>query len=55
MLPLITDFRSPLPVVEPESGKLLGIVTQTSLVIESTPYDKAEIIELKEQALDQTN
>lgn len=55
MLPLITGVRSPLPVVDPDSGKLLGIVTQTSLIIETTPYDKAEIKELKEQALDQTN
>lgn len=54
MLPLITGFRSPLPVIDSESGKLLGIVTQTSLIIESTPYDKKEIIELKEQAIEQT-
>ncbi|MFV0290336.1 MAG: glycine betaine/L-proline ABC transporter ATP-binding protein [Mangrovibacterium sp.] len=55
MLPLITGFRSPLPVVDPETRKLLGIVSQTSLIIESTPYSRNEIKELKEQALEQLN
>ncbi|MFV0365714.1 MAG: glycine betaine/L-proline ABC transporter ATP-binding protein [Mangrovibacterium sp.] len=54
MLPLITGLRSPLPVIEHETGKMLGIVTQTALIIESTPYDKEEIIGLKEQAIEQT-
>ncbi len=53
MLPLITGFRSPLPVVDAETGKLLGIVSQTSLVMEATRYDKKEIVELQEQAIEQ--
>ncbi len=50
MLPLITGTKSPIAVINRENGKLMGIVTQTSLIIESTKFDKKEIIELKEQA-----
>ncbi|MGQ1889348.1 quaternary amine ABC transporter ATP-binding protein [Thermophagus sp. OGC60D27] len=53
MLPLITNTKSPIAVVEKEQGKLLGIVSQTSLVIEATRFDKQEIVELKEQAKEQ--
>lgn len=53
MLPLITNTKSPIAVVDKEQGKLLGVVSQTSLVIESTRFNKQEIVELKEQALDQ--
>ncbi len=52
MLPLITGTKSPIAVVDRNAGKLLGIVTQTSLIIESTKFSKKEIIELKEQASD---
>ncbi|MFV0507068.1 MAG: glycine betaine/L-proline ABC transporter ATP-binding protein [Bacteroidales bacterium] len=55
MLPLIMGSRSPLPVIEEGTGKLLGIVSQMSLIIESTPYDKKEIVELKEQAIEQND
>lgn len=50
MLPLIAATRSPIAVVDSESKKLLGIVTQNSLVIEATRFDAQEIHELKEQA-----
>uniref|UniRef100_UPI0032176F30 quaternary amine ABC transporter ATP-binding protein n=1 Tax=uncultured Draconibacterium sp. TaxID=1573823 RepID=UPI0032176F30 len=50
MLPLITGIRYPLAVVDEETGKLLGIVSQTSLIIEATRFEKDEVIELKEKA-----
>ncbi len=53
MLPLIIGTKSPIAVIEEETGKLLGIVTQTSLIIEATKFEKEEIIELKEQANEQ--
>ena len=53
MLPLITGTKSPIAVVNKENGKLQGIVTQTSIVIEATRFNKEEIIELKEQAKEQ--
>ena len=53
MLPLITGTKSPIAVVDEENGKLLGIVTQTSLIIEATQFEEAEIKELKEQANEQ--
>ncbi len=53
MLPLITGTRSPIAVVNKETGRFLGVVTQTSLIIESTRFDKNEIIELKEKAKEQ--
>ncbi len=52
MLPLITGTKYPLTVVNEETGKLLGIVTQTSLIIEATRFEKEEVIELKEIAND---
>ncbi|WP_430811148.1 MULTISPECIES: quaternary amine ABC transporter ATP-binding protein [unclassified Carboxylicivirga] len=53
MLPLITNTKSPIAVVDENNGRLLGVVTQTSLVIESTRFNKEEIVELKEQAREQ--
>ncbi len=53
MLPLITESRAPLTVIDEDTGKFLGIVSQTSLIIESTRFDKNEIIELKEKAKEQ--
>ncbi len=53
MLPLITESRAPITVIDEKSGKFLGIVSQTSLIIESTKFDKNEIIELKEKAKEQ--
>ncbi|QZT38331.1 glycine betaine/L-proline ABC transporter ATP-binding protein [Halosquirtibacter xylanolyticus] len=50
MLPLIADTHFPLPVVDEANGKLLGIVTQTSLIIESTKYNSKEIEILQEEA-----
>jgi glycine betaine/proline transport system ATP-binding protein len=50
MLPLITGTRHPLAVIEEETGKFLGLVTQTSLIIEATRFEKKEVIKLKEQA-----
>lgn len=51
MLPLISGIKLPLPVVDEITGKLLGLVTQTSLIIESTRFDNEdEISEMKEQA-----
>lgn len=52
MLPLITGTKSPIAVVDEAQGKFLGLVTQTSLIIEATKFDKQEIIELKEQAIE---
>lgn len=52
MLPLISEVRSPIAVVN-EHSRLLGIVTQTSLIIEATKYNEEEIIELKEKANNQ--
>jgi glycine betaine/proline transport system ATP-binding protein len=52
MLPLIYEIRSPIAVVN-EHNRLLGIVTQTSLIIEATKYNEEEIIELKEKANNQ--
>lgn len=50
MLPLITGIKYPLAVVDEESGKLLGLVSQTSLIIETTRFGKKEVSELKEIA-----
>lgn len=52
MLPLITKTKYSLAVIDEESGKLLGLVSQTSLIIEATRFGKEEISELKEQAND---
>lgn len=49
MLPLISEIKSPIAVVN-QANRLMGIVTQISLIIESTKYNEEEIIELKEKA-----
>jgi|SRR5690554_128879 len=51
MLPLITGHKYPLAVVD-EEGKLEGIVTQTSLVIESTRFNLKEMDQLIDDALE---
>jgi len=51
MLPLITGHHYPLAVVDKE-GKLIGIVTQTSLIIEATRFEDVEMDELIEKAKD---
>lgn len=54
MLPLTTSTKSPIAVIDKEHGRFLGIVTQTSLVIEATRFNKQEISDLIEQANDQS-
>ncbi|EIA07896.1 glycine betaine/L-proline ABC transporter ATP-binding protein [Flavobacterium frigoris] len=50
MLPLIIGTKYPLAVIEEDTGKLLGLISQTSLIIEATRFEKEEISELKERA-----
>lgn len=50
MLPLISSTRSPIAVIDKESRRLLGIVSQNSVVIEATRFDEQDITHLKEQA-----
>lgn len=50
MLPLITGIKYPLAVIDEVTGKLLGLISQTSLIIEATRFGKKEISELKERA-----
>ncbi|TYR35756.1 glycine betaine/L-proline ABC transporter ATP-binding protein [Sphingobacterium phlebotomi] len=50
MLPLISATRSPIAVVNGDEKRLLGIVTQNSLIIEATRFDAQDIQDLKEQA-----
>jgi len=50
MLPLITGIKYPLAVIEEGTGKLLGLITQTSLIIEATRFGIKEISKLKERA-----
>ncbi len=53
MMPLITGTKSPIAVVDETNGKLKGIITQVSLMIEATRFDKGEIKDLKQQAIEQ--
>ncbi len=53
MLPLITDTRLPVPVVDEESNKLLGIIEQTSLIIEATGFEEKEMQEHIQKAIEQ--
>jgi glycine betaine/proline transport system ATP-binding protein len=46
MLPLITGHHHPLAVIDEEDGRLLGLVTQTSLIIESTRFNDKEMDKL---------
>lgn len=50
MLPLISGNNYPLAVVSRETGRLLGLVTQTSLIIEATRYGDEEVKRLIEKA-----
>ncbi len=50
MLPLITETRFPVAVVDEDKGRLLGIITQTSLIIEATRFERKEVLDLKEKA-----
>jgi glycine betaine/proline transport system ATP-binding protein len=51
MLPLITCTNFPIPVVN-EENHLLGIVTPTSLIAETTGKDKGEINEIIQKAIE---
>ncbi|WP_321289743.1 glycine betaine/L-proline ABC transporter ATP-binding protein [uncultured Sunxiuqinia sp.] len=53
MLPLTSGTKSPIAVVNKENGQLLGVVAQTSLMIEATRFNDEQIIHLKEQAIEQ--
>jgi glycine betaine/proline transport system ATP-binding protein len=50
MLPLITGHYYPLAVINEDDGKLLGLVTQTSLIIESTRFTNKEMDKLMDTA-----
>jgi glycine betaine/proline transport system ATP-binding protein len=50
MLPLITGHHHPLAVVDEKDGRLIGLVTQTSLIIESTRFEDKEMGELIDKA-----
>ena len=50
MLPLITGTRFPIAVINENEGRLLGLVTQTSLIIEATRFEREEVLDLKEKA-----
>jgi glycine betaine/proline transport system ATP-binding protein len=50
MLPLITGHYYPLAVINEDGGKLLGLVTQTSLIIESTRFTNKEMDKLMDTA-----
>lgn len=52
MLPLMIGHNYPLAVVDNQTGKLLGLVTQTSLIIEATRFDDQEVSTLIEEAND---
>ncbi|PIE83878.1 MAG: ABC transporter ATP-binding protein [Bacteroidia bacterium] len=53
MMPTITETKSPIAVVDPQTGKLKGVVTQVSLISEATRFDTGEIEDLKQKALEQ--
>ncbi|AQQ72280.1 Glycine betaine/carnitine transport ATP-binding protein GbuA [Limihaloglobus sulfuriphilus] len=53
MLPLITGTEAPVAVTDEQSGKLKGIVTQISLIVEATSFDREQIEELKENLNEQ--
>ena len=50
MIPLISENSYPVAVVDRKDGKLHGLVTQTSIVIEATRYSNEEVNELIEKA-----
>ena len=43
MLPLSQGNNYPLAVVDKDNGRLLGLVSQTSLIIEATRYGDKEV------------
>lgn len=51
MLPLLTDTDLPIPVVN-EDNHLMGIVSQTSIIVEMTGKDRNEIKEIIQNAID---
>lgn len=50
MIPLISDNSYPIAVVDRKNGRLHGLVSQTSIVIEATRYDDEEVSDLIEKA-----
>lgn len=50
MIPLISDNSYPVAVVDRKTGRLHGLVSQTSIVIEATKYSDKEVSELIEKA-----
>ena len=52
MIPLISDNSYPVAVVDRKNGRLHGLVSQTSIVIEATSYSDDEVSDLIEKAND---
>ena len=52
MIPLISDNSYPVAVVDRKNGRLHGLVSQTSIVIEATNYSDEEVSDLIEKAND---
>ena len=52
MIPLISDNSYPVAVVDRKNGRLHGLVSQTSVVIEATNYSDEEVSDLIEKAND---
>ena len=50
MIPLISDNSYPVAVVDRKNGRLHGLVSQTSIVIEATSYNDEEVSKLIEKA-----
>ena len=50
MIPLISDNSYPVAVVDRKNGRLHGLVSQTSIVIEATRYSDQEVSDLIEKA-----
>lgn len=50
MIPLISDNSYPVAVVDRKNGRLHGLVSQTSIVIEATSYSDDEVSDLIEKA-----
>ncbi len=50
MIPLISENSYPLAVVDRKNGRLHGLVSQTSIVIEATSYDDKEVSDLIDKA-----
>ena len=52
MIPLISDNSYPVAVVDRKTGRLHGLVSQTSIVVEATNYSDEEVSNLIEKAND---